>query len=105
MTEIIIAAAARTAVGNFNGGLSTVPAHELGATVVRALLEKTHVDPLEVSDVILGQVLTAGQGQNPARQTAITSGLPETSTALTINQVCGSGPARRRTGYAIHQMW
>ncbi|WP_321342049.1 acetyl-CoA C-acetyltransferase [uncultured Cohaesibacter sp.] len=91
MTEIIIAAAARTAVGNFNGGLSTVPAHELGATVVRALLEKTHVDPLEVSDVILGQVLTAGQGQNPARQTAITSGLPETSTALTINQVCGSG--------------
>ncbi|WP_319413205.1 acetyl-CoA C-acetyltransferase [uncultured Cohaesibacter sp.] len=91
MTDIIIAAAARTAVGNFNGGLSTVPAHELGATVIRALLEKTNVDPLEVSDVILGQVLTAGQGQNPARQAAIKSGLPDSSTALTINQVCGSG--------------
>ncbi len=91
MTDIIIAAAARTAVGNFNGGLSTVPAHELGATVIRALLEKANVDPLEVSDVILGQVLTAGQGQNPARQAAIKSGLPDSSTALTINQVCGSG--------------
>ncbi|WP_319486688.1 acetyl-CoA C-acetyltransferase [uncultured Cohaesibacter sp.] len=91
MTDIIIAAAARTAVGTFNGGLSTVPAHELGATVIRALLEKAGVNPLEVSDVILGQVLTAGQGQNPARQSAIASGLPETSTALTINQVCGSG--------------
>ena len=91
MTEIIIAAAARTAVGNFNGGLASIPAHELGASVIRALLEKADVNPLEVSDVILGQVLTAGQGQNPARQSAIASGLPETSTALTINQVCGSG--------------
>ncbi|WP_316858166.1 acetyl-CoA C-acetyltransferase [uncultured Cohaesibacter sp.] len=91
MTEIIIAAAARTAVGNFNGALASVPAHELGATVIRSLLDRAAVSPLEISDVILGQVLTAGQGQNPARQAAIRSGLPESSTAMTINQVCGSG--------------
>ena len=91
MSDIIIAAAARTAVGNFNGGLTDVSAHDLGATVIRALLERSSVDPLEISDVILGQVLTAGQGQNPARQAAIKAGLPATSTALTINQVCGSG--------------
>ncbi|SNY94412.1 acetyl-CoA acetyltransferase [Cohaesibacter sp. ES.047] len=91
MTEIIIAAAARTAVGNFNGGLSSVPAHVLGGSVIRALLEEANLKPQDVSDVLLGQVLTAGQGQNPARQAALNAGLPEGSTAMTINQVCGSG--------------
>ncbi|PLW77115.1 acetyl-CoA C-acetyltransferase [Cohaesibacter celericrescens] len=91
MTDIVIAAAARTAIGTFNGGLSTVPAHELGATIIQALLERSKVDPSHVSDVILGQVLTAGQGQNPARRAAIDAGLANSSTAMTINQVCGSG--------------
>ena len=88
---VVIVAAQRTAIGNLGGGLSTVPAHELGATVIQSLLEKTGVDAADVNDVILGQVLTASTGQNPARQAAIAAGLSKVSTALTINQVCGSG--------------
>ncbi|WP_128291326.1 acetyl-CoA C-acetyltransferase [Afifella aestuarii] len=91
MTDIVITAAARTAIGSFAGGLSTVPAAELGAVVIRALLSRAGLAPQEVDDVILGHVLTAGLGQNPARQAAIQAGLPVTTTALTVNQVCGSG--------------
>lgn len=89
--NIVIVAAKRTAIGNFNGGLSNVPAHELGATVIRQLLTDTGVSAAEVDDIILGQVLTAGAGQNPARQSAIAAGIPNDKTAITINQVCGSG--------------
>jgi len=91
MTEVVIVSAARTAVGNFSGGLSSVPAHELGATVIKAALERAGVDAGDVQEVFMGQVLTGGTGQNPARQAAVHAGLPETSTAMTINQVCGSG--------------
>lgn len=89
--DIVIIDAARTAVGNFSGGLSTLTAAQLGAEVVRALLARTGVNPADIDEVLLGQVLTAGVGQNPARQAAILAGLAPTSTAMTINQVCGSG--------------
>jgi acetyl-CoA C-acetyltransferase len=91
MTDVVIVSAARTAIGAFNGGLSTVPAHELGAVVLKEALGRANVDAAEVSDVILGQVLTAGQGQNPARQAGVKAGLPSETPAITINQVCGSG--------------
>jgi len=89
--NIVIVAAARTAVGSFGGSLSTLTASELGATVLKALLGQTGVAPDQVDEVILGQVLTAGVGQNPARQTAIKAGLPHQVPAMTINKVCGSG--------------
>ena len=88
---IVIVAAKRTAIGAFLGTLSGVPAHVLGATVVKALLKESNISPSEIDEVILGQVLTAGQGQNPARQTLIHSDIPQEKTALTVNQVCGSG--------------
>ncbi|CCQ74830.1 acetyl-CoA C-acetyltransferase [Magnetospira sp. QH-2] len=91
MSEIVIAGAARTPIGAFSGSLSTLAAHELGEIVVTEALKRAKVSPEEVSEVILGQVLTAGTGQNPARQTAIAAGIPHGSTAYTINQVCGSG--------------
>jgi acetyl-CoA C-acetyltransferase len=91
MTEIVITAAARTAIGSFNGGLSTLPAHQLGQIAIKAALERSSVDPADVSEVIFGQVLTAGAGQNPARQAAVAAGIPHERTAITINQVCGSG--------------
>lgn len=91
MTEIVIASAARTPVGSFNGAFATVPAHDLGSAAIRALLERAGVDPADVSETILGQVLTAAQGQNPARQAHINAGLPMSSAAWGINQVCGSG--------------
>ena len=91
MTGIIIASAARTPIGAFGGGLSKVPAHELGAIVIGEALSRAGVDADEVSEVIMGQVLTAGTGQNPARQAAMAAGVPEESTAYVINQVCGSG--------------
>ncbi|MCB1748013.1 MAG: acetyl-CoA C-acetyltransferase [Gammaproteobacteria bacterium] len=91
MTEAVIVAALRTAIGNFGGALATVPAHELGATVIRGLLEATGVAPAAVDEVIMGQVLAAGCGQNPARQAAVAAGLPYATPALTINKVCGSG--------------
>jgi acetyl-CoA C-acetyltransferase len=89
--SIVVAAAARTAVGAFNGAFAATPAHELGATVIKEVLQRASVDPAEVDEVILGQVLTAGQGQNPARQAAINAGLPKEATAWGLNQVCGSG--------------
>jgi acetyl-CoA C-acetyltransferase len=89
--NIVIVAALRTAVGSFGGSLAGIPAKDLGATVIKALLEKTGIEPGQVDEVILGQVLTAGVGQNPARQAAIAAGLPHSVPALTINKVCGSG--------------
>ncbi len=91
MTNIVIASAARTAVGSFNGSFANTPAHELGASAIKAALDRAGVDAAEVSETILGQVLTAGQGQNPARQAHIDAGLPVESAAWGINQVCGSG--------------
>ncbi len=91
MTDIVIVAAARTAIGKFGGALAKTAAPELGATVIKALLERTGVKPEQVSEVILGQVLAAGSGQNPARQALIKSGLPAAIPAMTINKVCGSG--------------
>ncbi|MHA6326853.1 acetyl-CoA C-acetyltransferase [Roseivivax sp. CAU 1753] len=91
MTNIVIASAARTAVGSFNGAFASTPAHELGAAMLEALVARAGVDKSEISETILGQVLTAAQGQNPARQAHINAGLPEESAAWGINQVCGSG--------------
>ena len=91
MTNVVIASAARTAVGSFNGSFANTPAHELGATAIKAAVERAGIEAGAVSETILGQVLTAGQGQNPARQAHIEAGLPEESAAWGINQVCGSG--------------
>ncbi|WP_369989723.1 acetyl-CoA C-acetyltransferase [Pseudomonas xanthosomatis] len=91
MNEVVIVAATRTAIGSFQGALANVPAVELGAAVIRQLLEQTGLDPAQVDEVILGQVLTAGAGQNPARQAAVKAGLPFEVPALTLNKVCGSG--------------
>ena len=91
MDDVVIVAAARTAVGKFGGTLAKIPAAELGAHVIRGLLAKTGVDPKLISEVILGQVLTAGVGQNPARQAVIKAGLPDMVPGMTINKVCGSG--------------
>ena len=91
MDDVVIVAAARTAVGKFGGTLAKIPAAELGAHVIKGLLAKTGIDPARISEVILGQVLTAGVGQNPARQAAIKSGLPDRVPGMTINKVCGSG--------------
>ena len=91
MTNVVIASAARTAVGSFNGAFANTPAHNLGAVAIKAALERAGVDAADVSETILGQVLTAGQGQNPARQAHIAAGLPTESSAWGINQVCGSG--------------
>lgn len=88
---IVIASAARTPVGSFNGGLASVPAHELGAVAIAAALKRAGMHPDEVDEVILGQVLTAGQGQNPARQAAMTAGIGMDKTAFLVNQLCGSG--------------
>ncbi len=90
-TDIVIVSAARTAVGSFNGAFGAVPAHELGAVAIKAALDRAKLDASAVDEVILGQVLTAAQGQNPARQAAIKAGIPEGKTAFGINQVCGSG--------------
>ena len=89
--EIVIVAATRTALGSFGGSLATIPAHKLGSAVISSLLQKTAVDINQVDEVILGQVLTAGSGQNPARQAAIDAGLSNVTPAMTINKVCGSG--------------
>ncbi|HSS70343.1 MAG TPA: acetyl-CoA C-acetyltransferase [Casimicrobiaceae bacterium] len=91
MTDIVIAGAARTAIGKFGGALAKTPAPDLGATVIRALLARANLKPEQISEVILGQVLTAASGQNPARQALIKSGLPAAIPAMTINKVCGSG--------------
>jgi acetyl-CoA C-acetyltransferase len=91
MDDAVIVAAARTAIGSFGGALATTPATTLGATVMKALLERAGLDAQQVDEVIMGQVLTAGVGQNPARQAAVAAGFPVSTPALTINKVCGSG--------------
>jgi len=91
MEDVVIVAAGRTAIGKFGGTLSKIPATELGAQVIKQLLAKTGIDPASVSEVIMGQVLTAGAGQNPARQAVIKAGLPDSVPASTLNVVCGSG--------------
>jgi acetyl-CoA C-acetyltransferase len=90
-SEIVIVGAARTPIGSFNGALSSLSAHELGTIAIAAALERGHVEPGEVSEVVMGQILTAGQGMNPARQAALAAGLPVSTTAYVVNQVCGSG--------------
>ena len=91
MTDIVIASAARTPIGSFNGALASLPAHDLGKIAIKAALERAKVDAGEVSEVVLGQVLTAAAGQNPARQAAVNAGIPVERTAYCINQLCGSG--------------
>ncbi|KMO22170.1 acetyl-CoA C-acetyltransferase [Methylobacterium platani] len=89
--DIVIVGAARTPVGSFNGAFATVPAHKLGAVAIKAALERAKVSPEEVDEVIFGQVLAAGEGQNPARQAAMAAGIPQEKTAWGLNQLCGSG--------------
>ena len=91
MEDVVIVSAARTPVGSFNGAFASLPAHTLGAVALRTAMERIGMDPADVDEVILGQVLTAAQGQNPARQAARAAGVPDDKTAFGINQVCGSG--------------
>src|SRR6516164_1609947 len=96
---IVIASAARTPVGAFNGSLASLPAHELGQVAIKAALERARVEPGDVSEVILGLILTAGAGQNPARQASIGAGIPVESPAWGVNQLCGSGLRAVALGY------
>ena len=89
--SIVVASAARTPVGSFNGAFATVPAHELGAAAIKAALERAGIDGADVDEVIMGQILQAAQGQNPARQAAMAAGIPQEATAWSLNQLCGSG--------------
>src|SRR6478609_4802629 len=90
-TDIVIVGAARTAVGAFNGAFANTPAHELGAIAIKEALRRAKVDGAEVDELVMGQVLAAGQGQNPARQAAMAAGIPQEKTAWGLNQLCGSG--------------
>jgi acetyl-CoA C-acetyltransferase len=99
MTDIVIASAARTPVGAFNGGLSSLPAHKLGEIAISEALRRANVEPKDVSEVIMGQILAAGEGQNPARQAAIAAGIPFEVTAYGVNQLCGSGLRTVALGY------
>ena len=104
MTDVVIAGAARTPVGAFSGGLSTVPASYLGTVAVKEAMSRAKVDPTEVDEAILGQILSAGAGQNPARQTAVAAGIPVEKTAYQINQLCGSGLRTVALGYQAIQL-
>src|SRR3979411_820150 len=97
--DIVIVGAARTPVGALNGAFGNLPAHELGRTAIKAALELAGVEGRQVSEVILGQILTAGEGQNPARQASIAAGIPVESPAWGVNQLCGSGPRTVALGY------
>src|SRR3982075_2009409 len=99
MTDIVIAAGARTPVGSFNGGFANVPAHDLGTAAIKASLERAKVASADVSEVILGQILTAAQGQNPGRQAAMKAGIPVETPAYLVNQLCGSGLRAVALGY------
>jgi len=99
MTDIVIASAVRTPVGAFSGGLSSLPAHKLGEVAIAEALRRGHVEPNEVSEVIMGQILAAGEGQNPARQASIGAGMPFEVTAYGVNQLCGSGLRTVALGY------
>ncbi len=104
MTEIVIAGAARTPIGSFNGALASLPAHELGKVAVVEALKRANVAPGDVSEVILGQILTAAEGQNPARQAAVAAGIPYEATAYVINQLCGSGLRAVALGFQAIKM-
>src|SRR3954471_13813634 len=91
MSDVVIVSATRTPIGSFNGALSGVPAAYLGQIVIKSVLERAKIDPADVSEVILGQILTANQGQNPARQASIHAGVPNEVPAYGINMLCGSG--------------
>src|SRR5205085_8704111 len=97
--DVVIVSAARTPVGSFNGAFATTPAHDLGAVAIRAALERGGIEPARVSEVIMGQILTAAQGQNPARQASIAAGVPVESPAWGVNQLCGSGLRSVALGY------
>src|SRR5260370_21521893 len=97
--DVVIVSAARTAVGSFNGAFATMPAHDLGAVAIKAALERAGIEPARVSEVIMGQILTAAQGQNPARQASIAAGIPVESPAWGVNQLCGSGLRTVALGY------
>src|SRR5271170_6453559 len=99
MTDVVIVSAVRTPVGSFSGAFANVPAHDLGKVAIKAALERAGVAPGDVSEVILGQILTAGQGQNPARQASIAAGLPVEVPAWGVNQLCGSGLRSVALGY------
>ncbi len=98
-TEVVIVGAARTPVGSFGGGLSSLPAHSLGVVAINAALERSKVAPGDVSEVIMGQILQAGEGQNPARQASVNAGIPVESPAWAVNQLCGSGLRSVALGY------
>src|SRR5271167_1057029 len=97
--DVVIVSAARTPVGSFNGAFATTPAHDLGAVAIKAALERAGIEPGRVSEVIMGQILTAAQGQNPARQASIAAGIPVESPAWGVNQLCGSGLRTVALGY------
>ena len=97
--DVVIVSATRTPVGAFNGAFATLPAHELGRTAIKAALDRAGVEAPRVSEVILGQILTAGQGQNPARQASIAAGIPVETPAWGVNQLCGSGLRSVALGY------
>src|ERR1043165_4887367 len=97
--DVVIVSAARTPVGSFNGAFATLPAHDLGAIAIKAALERSGIEPGRVSEVIMGQILTAAQGQNPARQASIAAGIPVESPAWGVNQLCGSGLRTVALGY------
>ncbi|HEX3664168.1 MAG TPA: acetyl-CoA C-acetyltransferase [Rhizomicrobium sp.] len=99
MTDVVIVSAVRTPVGSFNGAFANVPAHDLGKTAIKAALERAGVAPGDVSEVILGQILTAAQGQNPARQASVNAGIPVETPAWIVNQLCGSGLRAAALGY------
>jgi len=99
MTEVVIASATRTPVGSFNGTLSSLPAHVLGQAAIAEAMRRAGVEPKEVTEVIMGQILAAGEGQNPARQAAVGAGIPYEVTAYGINQLCGSGLRTVALGY------
>jgi acetyl-CoA C-acetyltransferase len=99
MTDVVIVSGARTPVGSFNGGFANVPAHDLGAAAIRCALTRAKLSPAEVSEVILGQILTAAQGQNPGRQAAMKAGIPVETPAYLVNQLCGSGLRAVALGY------
>src|SRR5262249_61899258 len=97
--DIVIVSAARTPVGSFNGAFANLPAHELGKVAIKAALERAGVEPRRVNEVIMGQILTAAQGQNPARQASIGAGVPVESPAWVVNMLCGSGLRSVALGY------
>src|SRR5664279_4241917 len=97
--DVVIVSAARTPVGSFNGAFATLPAHDLGAIAIKAALQRAGVEGARVSEVIMGQILTAGQGQNPARQASIAAGIPVETPAWGVNQLCGSGLRSVALGY------